>query len=360
MKKVLTVLGTRPELIKLYPILRLLKPKFHSEVCFTKQHDTLIAPLLASYDLQIDHTIELQEASGSLASRAAAMLLQLEQIIVKTNPDFILVQGDTLSTFIGAIVAFYAKVDLVHIEAGLRTHCLQSPWPEELHRVMIAQIAKYHFAPTTLAKKALMKEGVAEESIYVVGNTAIDAVRMALQNLPNPTHSKYVVITMHRRESFGNEQKVVCNALKVLAVAHPKIQFQFYLHHNPIARSPIIEALQAVRNIELLEPLVHQDFVKVMAGALFIVTDSGGIQEEAAYIGKPVLVIRHKTERMEGITAGGAILVDLDQSKLVDVATKLLTDHQFLQRKSVRHTAFGDGFAAERITKVLASHYVYS
>jgi UDP-N-acetylglucosamine 2-epimerase (non-hydrolysing) len=360
MKKALTLFGTRPELIKLYPVLRLLKTKFNSKVCFTKQHDSLIAPLLASYNLKIDHGLELQESNNSLTSRAAAMLLQLEQVITKTNPDFILVQGDTLSSFIGAIAAFYAKIDLVHVEAGLRTYCMQSPWPEEFHRVMIAQIAKYHFAPTTLAKKALMKEGVAEKHIYVVGNTAIDAVRMALQNLPSPMPSKYVVITMHRRENFGETQKMVCSALKSLAVAHPQVQFRFYLHHNPTARSPIIEALQTVRNIELLEPLIHQEFVKLMAGALFIVTDSGGIQEEAAYIGKPVLVIRNKTERMEGIAAGGAILVALDQSKLLDMATKLLTNHKFLQRKSVRHTAFGDGFAAERITKVLAKHYAHS
>ena len=287
------------------------------------------------------------------------MLLQLAQVIARAKPAFILVQGDTLSSFMGAMAAFYARVDLIHIEAGLRTNYLQSPWPEEFHRVAIAQIAKYHFAPTMLAKQALVKEGIAAESIYVLGNTVIDAVRMSLQGVSVSTDAKYVVITMHRRENFGDEQKILCNALKILAAAHPQVQFQFYLHPNPTARSPIIKALKAVSNIELLEPLVHKDFVKVMAGARFIITDSGGIQEEVAYIGKPVLVIRYKTERMEGVAAGGAILIDFDQNKLVAVGHKLLSDHKFLQKKSVRHTAFGDGFAAARITKVLASHYAH-
>ena len=358
MKKVLTVFGTRPELIKLYPVLQLLKLQLKSEVCFTKQHNTLVAPLLATYDLTIDHTIEQSNTDGSLASSAAVMLLQVAQVIVQTKPNFVLVQGDTLSSFIGAIAAFYNKVDLVHIEAGLRTNCLQSPWPEELHRVMIAQVAKCHFAPTLHAKKALCREGVAAANIHIVGNTAIDAVRMALQeDISRPTHSKYVVVTMHRRESFGHGQTIVCDALKILAAAYPHIRFRFYLHHNAAACSPIMKALDAIDNIALLAPLIHKDFITVMANACFIMTDSGGIQEEVAYIGKPVVVIRKKTERMEGVAAGGAILVDLDLDKLIAIGEKLLSDPQFLREKSVRHTAFGDGFAAARITKILARRY---
>lgn len=354
MKKILTVCGTRPEFIKLEPILECLNQNFNSVIVLTNQHDTLLASLLQTSTLHIQHRLNNHLEDLSLSAKVSKILSELDKVIMLEMPDLILVQGDTLSSFVGALAGFYAKIDVAHVEAGLRTYNMHSPWPEEMHRTLITHCTKYHFAPTIKAKVALLRDGVDEDRIYLVGNTVIDAVRKLMPQPELGQYDDYIMITMHRREYFGKHQKNFCKAINILASNHPNIQFRFVQHPNPKAKQ-FCEQMLKVSNIILCDPLPYQDFIKKLSRAMFVITDSGGIQEEVAYLGKPVVIFREHTERMEGVLSGGAMLVGFDEKMLVDICSRLLEDSQFLKEKSIQHNAFGDGQSAARIVQILES-----
>lgn len=351
MIKILTVCGTRPEFIKLEHFLRLANQVYKSIVVVSGQHKSLLASLLAQTDISIHHHIQSIEGD-CLASKLSHIIEKFAEILLIEKPDLVVVQGDTLTSFAGAMAAFYAKIDVAHIEAGLRTYQINAPWPEEMHRTAISKFARFHFAPTHHARQALLNEGVKKDAIYVVGNTSIDAVKALIPNPSKHGHDNYVVITMHRREYFGAYQQDFCRAVSALADKHKHIQFHFYLHPNPQA-AEFIYHFDQCSNIVVHEPIDYREFVVVLDRAMFVITDSGGIQEESAYLGKPVVVFRACTERMEGVEAGAAILVGFSVSKLIDVCSKLITDKDFLREKSIQHNCYGHGDAAQQIIEIL-------
>ncbi|HEX2713812.1 MAG TPA: UDP-N-acetylglucosamine 2-epimerase (non-hydrolyzing) [Candidatus Acidoferrales bacterium] len=365
MPKILVVFGTRPEAIKLCPVvlhLRREHPEFSVKVCVTAQHRHLLDQVLEVFQVQPDHDLDCMRPNQSLFHSASSILVALERVLVREKPDLLLVQGDTTSTLCGALAGFYARVPVGHVEAGLRTGDLHEPFPEELNRVLVGRIASLHFAPTEWAAQNLRKEGVAPAAITVTGNTGIDAVlcirdrlRCGLcpaQPLALDSQRKLILVTAHRRESFGEGVEQICTALAEVA-ERPDVQIVYPVHPNPNIQDPVNRHLRGRRRVALVEPMEYASFVAMLMRCSFVLTDSGGIQEEAPSLGKPVLVIRDKTERPEAVLAGTARLVGPRRERIVAECNRLLDDPRAYESMARAHNPYGDGRASERIGSVI-------
>jgi len=358
---VLTVIGTRPEAIKLSPILLEISESkcFKNKICVTRQHTDLLDPFLLNLGIMVDYQFENYENNGSLHHSAANILKQFAEIFEKSKPDLVIVQGDTTTAFVSALAAFYSHIKVAHVEAGLRTGNIYSPWPEEAHRCLIDQLSSYFFAPTLKAKNRLISEGIASEKIWVVGNTSIDAVRLKrnFSKLVKDSKKRMIVVTVHRRENHGKPLKEICKALRFIAKNFPDIKILFFLHPNPLVCKPVVEMLSGIDNIDLMKPLDHSSFIKLLDDAVFVITDSGGIQEEATFMGKPALVVRNTTEREEGIQKMTARLIGTKSDDIIACCSELLENKKTLKNMSKIHFPYGRGYAAKRIVNILEKEF---
>jgi len=369
MIKALTVLGTRPEAIKLAPVIKELERlsnKFISRVCITGQHREMLDPFLRLFDVKPDWDLDIMKPNQSLFDVTVSALSKLRPVLETENPDIVLVQGDTTTAFVAALAAFYLKIKVGHVEAGLRTSDKYNPFPEEINRRLISHLADLHFAPTQRAKANLLAEGIDEGSVFVTGNTVIDALFMILErtkgqnllaDLPLQPDKKLILVTAHRRESFGEGLTNICKALKEIAEQVKDVQIVYPVHLNPNVRGPVRRLLGGVDRISLIEPLDYVRFVHLMNRAYLILTDSGGIQEEAPSLGKPVLVMRETTERPEAIEAGAAKLVGTKTECIVEETLRLLQNHDQYAKMANARNPFGDGQAARQIVDILSCHF---
>lgn len=368
MKKIVLIFGTRPEAIKMLPVyLELKKRNFiKTIICLTGQHKELINPVMEIFGVKEDYNLGVMKNNQTLFSLSSNLLMGLENLLIKENPNLVLVHGDTTSSFIAALSAFYLKIPIGHVEAGLRSFSDYSPFPEEMNRNLTSKLATYHFSPTHTSKKNLLNEGINESKIFVTGNTSIDALKYILTvenstnldeivgyDLKNKLNKKIILITGHRRENFGENFKNILNSIKELSVKFPEVDFVYPMHLNPNIRKPIQKtfANSELKNIYFIEPLNYFDFIFLMQKCYLIMTDSGGIQEEAPSLGKPVLVMRENTERPEGIFAGTCILVGSNQNLIVSTIRKLIEDENFYNEMSSVKNPYGDGNAAASIVK---------
>jgi UDP-N-acetylglucosamine 2-epimerase (non-hydrolysing) len=366
MPRILFVFGTRPEAIKLCPVLLHLResyPDWRVRACVTAQHRGLLDQVLAVFGIEPEYDLDAMAPGQTLFQATSRIIGALENVIGQEKPDVVMVQGDTTSTLCGALAGFYARIPVGHVEAGLRTGDLREPFPEELNRVLVTRMAALHFAPTEGAAVHLRAEGVRPESITVTGNTGIDAVLRVRDGLRNGRlHSavatygqrKLVLVTAHRRESFGEPFEQICAALAELA-ARDDVEIVYPVHPNPNVRETVHRLLCGKPNVHLVEPLDYVSFVSLLEQAWLVLTDSGGIQEEAPALGKPVLVMRDKTERPEAVEAGTARLVGANKDVIVAECVRLLEDAGAYASMARAHNPFGDGHASERIGRVLAS-----
>jgi UDP-N-acetylglucosamine 2-epimerase (non-hydrolysing) len=370
LRKILFVFGTRPEAIKLCPVLLNLRrhgAEFAARVCVTAQHRAMLDQVLAAFGVTPDRDLDLMQPGQTLAQSASRILAALEPAIQAERPDMVLVQGDTTTTLAGALAAFYQRVPVGHVEAGLRTGDLAQPFPEEMNRVVTTRLAALHFAPTEAAADNLRAEGVDAGRISVTGNSGIDAVlyvRDALEagRLPagewpqlDPAR-KLIVVTAHRRESFGEGFEHICEALARLA-RRADVQLVYPVHRNPNVMDPVYRRLGGLPNVLLLEPLDYVPFVDLMRRAYLLITDSGGIQEEGPSLGKPILVMREKTERPEAVAAGTVKLVGTDPDRIVREAGRLLEDDAAYGRMARLHNPYGDGRASGRIRRAIQAYF---
>lgn len=367
-QRIMVVMGTRPEAIKLFPLVALLKERDEIEtvVCVTAQHRQMLDQVLSLTDIVPDHDLDLMKPGQTLDQLSASILLRVGEVLDKVKPDRLIVQGDTTTAMMSALAAFYRRIPVSHVEAGLRTFDIYSPWPEEANRKIIAQFAEHHFAPTKRAAAALLGEGVCQSNIHVTGNTVIDALQLArkklateskwqrLQNILGPDRPgrRNILVTCHRRENFGKGVDDVASALLDVA-SRDDAQLLVQVHMNPNVADVFRTRLAGHPHISLLPPLDYADFVTALDRAHFVLTDSGGVQEEAPALGKPVLVMRDTTERPEAVEAGTARLVGTCRSTIVAEAGRLLDDRDHYESMSTAHNPFGDGKASERILGVL-------
>ncbi|MCC4226136.1 non-hydrolyzing UDP-N-acetylglucosamine 2-epimerase [Vibrio campbellii] len=370
-KKVLTVFGTRPEAIKMAPLVHALAAdeRFEAKCCVTAQHREMLDQVLELFEITPDYDLNLMQPGQTLNDVTARILLELKPVLQEFNPDVVLVHGDTATTFAASLAAYYEQIAVGHVEAGLRTGNIYSPWPEEANRRLTAVLTKYHFAPTETSKQNLLKENFAEEDIFITGNSVIDALLMVQNKIQNNSKlnkelraqfpflddsKQLILVTGHRRESFGGGFERICEALAITAKQHPDSQIIYPMHLNPNVREPVSRILSEVDNVYLIEPQQYLPFVYLMARADIILTDSGGIQEEAPSLGKPVLVMRDTTERPEAVLAGTVKLVGTNVDEIVSNLDTLLTDRSEYEKMSFAHNPYGDGNACNYILEVLA------
>ena len=365
-KKILIIVGTRPEAIKMAPVIRELRSRpaqFETVVCSTGQHKQMLEQSLGFFGITPDMDLALMTPNQTLAGLTAVLFSALNNAVVETKPDWILAQGDTTSVLVAGVIAYYHKIKFGHVEAGLRTDDKFQPFPEELNRRIADQCSDLMFAPTEYSKRNLMREGFPESRIHVTGNTVVDALNSIKQTAFDwqtsalreiDSKRPWVLITAHRRESFGEPFRQLCTAIRTLAERFSNYQFVYPVHLNPNVRAPVMEILSGVSNVKLIEPLDYRAFVQAMAGATLILSDSGGVQEEAPGLGVPVLVMRETTERPEGIEAGVSKLVGTDPAHIVNEAARLLGDPEARKKMTGARNPYGDGRAAERIADLLA------
>jgi UDP-N-acetylglucosamine 2-epimerase (non-hydrolysing) len=368
--KVMLVFGTRPEAIKMVPLaLRLREDaRFDCRVCLTGQHRHMLDQVLEIFELEADFDLRVMRPDQGLADLTGAILKGMEEVFEKFTPDIVLVHGDTATTVSASLASFYQKIPIGHVEAGLRTHDLYSPWPEEGNRKITGALATLHFAPTPSSHANLLREGVSDDQILVTGNTVIDALIEVTARLncdaslreatdkqlpPAETGRRMILVTGHRRESFGGGFERICSALATLAERFPDVDIIYPLHLNPRVREPVNRLLANISNIKLIEPLEYLPFVRLMDRAHLLLTDSGGVQEEAPALGKPVLVLRDTTERPEAVEAGTVRLVGTDTALIVEEVTRLLRNERAYEAMSLAHNPYGDGAACERIAEGL-------
>lgn len=367
-KKFLLVFGTRPEAIKLAPIYRELKASannYEVRVCSTGQHKEMLEQVTNFFDIKIDYDLKVMKPNQSLFRLTSEIIKKIEYVFDDFEPDLVFVQGDTTTAFCGSLASFYKKVPVAHIEAGLRSFDKYSPFPEEVNRLLVGHLADYHFAPTKKAKENLIREGI-KKNVWIVGNTVIDALFLGLKiidenkRLKNQIEKyfsfidnskKVLLLTVHRRESFGEKIDNVLNAIKEVAVNRNDIQIVFPVHLNPNVRDKALTILKKIGNVKLIEPLSYPYLIYLMRKSKLVVTDSGGIQEEAPSLKKPVVVLRDVTERMEGVLAKNAILVGTDKHKIIDIVNKLLDDDNLYNSMTAQKNPYGDGRATKRIIK---------
>lgn len=369
--RVLSIFGTRPEAIKMAPVVQALNedPDIESIVCVTAQHRDMLDQVLNLFSITPDVDLNLMRPNQTLPQLTARILTGLEDVFAKYTPDAVLVHGDTATCFAATLSAFYARIPIGHVEAGLRTYDLTAPFPEEGYRQLTDRLTKWYFAPTPKSKQALLDEGISENSVFVTGNTVIDALlwmKDHLQPLENPeqiygsaasvitkTNTRIVLVTGHRRESFGRGFENICQALQQLAKKHPDVHIVYPVHLNPKVQEPVFRLLADFENIHLINPLDYENFVRLMDRSYLILTDSGGIQEEAPSLNKPTLVMRECTERPEGIEAGVVRLVGTSVESIFSETTKLLSDDVAYQKMSDAKNPYGDGTAAQQIVSIL-------
>ncbi|MCX7626645.1 MAG: UDP-N-acetylglucosamine 2-epimerase (non-hydrolyzing) [Candidatus Sumerlaeaceae bacterium] len=365
-RRLLFIMGTRPEAIKLAPVIENVAraaDKWEWRICSTGQHDLLLQQVFALFGIVPDIELNVMKPNQSLEKLSARLLLKLPRVIQQFQPHAVIVQGDTTTAFLGALTAFYAKVSVAHVEAGLRTNDPYAPFPEEINRRMISHIATWHFAPTEGACKNLCKEGVPDERIYLVGNTIVDALRAiapsarpSSQQIADLAEAPFLLLTQHRRENFGAPLANVFEAIKMIAASHPELLVIYPVHPNPQVAEPAKKILGNISNVRLLSPLGYEDFLFLMQRALLIVTDSGGIQEEAAALGKPIVITREITERPEVLDMDCARLAGTDVAKIISACDELLARvRQTLYSSPPQKCPFGDGHAAARIVAILES-----
>lgn len=370
MIRVLTVIGTRPEAIKMAPVLKALAsdPRFESKLCVTAQHRHMLDQVMSLFELSPEFDLNVMSENQSLERLTSSILVGLEGVLKCWRPDVVLVHGDTVTTFSATLASFYQKVPVAHVEAGLRTGNLAAPWPEEANRKLVSVIASIHFAPTSKAADNLLREGVSEGSVYTTGNTVIDTLEWVtkkifqsstlLERLTRQFHflqseKRLLLVTGHRRENFGQGFVNICQALKSLSETNQDLQIVYPVHLNPNVQEPVKKLLGQCPYISLIEPLEYLPFVYLMNMADVILTDSGGIQEEAPSLGKPVLVMRDTTERPEAVDAGTVRLVGTDHVKIQAEVEALLADDSLYQAMSKSHNPYGDGKSSARIVSVL-------
>jgi UDP-N-acetylglucosamine 2-epimerase (non-hydrolysing) len=369
MQTLLFIFGTRPEAVKMAPLIKEFEKhtkEFNIKVAVTGQHREMLDQVLKFFNIKPDYDLNLMKPNQTLFDVTADALRGMEKIIEEVSPDLIVVQGDTTTVFAGALAGFYKKIKVAHLEAGLRSGDKYSPFPEEINRILTGHIADYHWAPTDKAKENLLKEGVSEDKIFVVQNTVIDALFLALELLKKEGDGKYqeffkeidfnkkvVLVTAHRRESFGEPFENICNSVKELSIKYPEVEFVYPVHLNPNVREVVYRILSDIPNVHLIEPLDYPYMVWIMNKAYIVLTDSGGVQEEAPSLGKPVLVLRDVTERQEGVDAGTAKLVGTDKELIISEASKLLDIEQEYEKMAKSINPYGDGKTSERIVDLI-------
>lgn len=371
MKKILLVFGTRPEAIKMAPLVKEFQKypnKFETKVCVTGQHRQMLDQVLEVFEIVPDYDLNIMAPNQDLYDITSKVLLGMRGVIKDFQPDIVFVHGDTTTSMATAIAAFYQQIKIAHVEAGLRTYNLYSPWPEEMNRQLTDRLCDYCFAPTENSKNNLIQEKIEESKIYVTGNTVIDALLITVdiinsnnelqKNITNDLaekgyqikdNQKYILVTGHRRENFGDGFLNICKALKEIALIYPDIDIVYPVHLNPNVQKPVFELLSIVKNIYLISPLDYLPFIYLMQHSYLILTDSGGIQEEAPSLGKPVLVMRDTTERPEAVDAGTVKLVGTNAATIVKNVNELLTTGTIYSKMSQAHNPYGDGRACERI-----------
>ncbi|MGE6286817.1 non-hydrolyzing UDP-N-acetylglucosamine 2-epimerase [Aeromonas media] len=369
-RKVLTVFGTRPEAIKMAPLVHALAAdeRFEAKVCITAQHREMLDQVLDLFEITADYDLNLMKAGQTLNEVTARILLELKPVLQEFKPDVVLVHGDTATTFAASLAAYYEQIAVGHVEAGLRTGNIYSPWPEEANRRLTGILTKYHFAPTDTSKENLLRENINPEAIFVTGNTVIDALLMVKNKIESDSDlnaalasqfpflddsKKLILVTGHRRESFGSGFERICEALAIIAKAHPDTQILYPMHLNPNVREPVNRILGDIENVLLIEPQQYLHFIYLMSRAHIILTDSGGIQEEAPSLGKPVLVMRDTTERPEAVEAGTVKLVGTDVVTIAQSLDQLLTDNSAYDAMSFAHNPYGNGESSLKILDVL-------
>jgi len=385
MKKILIVFGTRPEAIKMAPLVKEFQKHhndFETKVCVTAQHREMLDQVLKLFEITPEYDLDIMKSGQDLYDVTSNVLLGMKSVLLDFQPDIVFVHGDTSTTFAASLATFYQQIKVAHIEAGLRTGNIYSPWPEEANRQLTTQITAYHFAPTTTSKDNLLKENIDDINIKITGNTVIDALFLALNKIKSNKelelqiiHSintllplfyqlpvtnnkstqdhKMILVTGHRRENHGQGFINICTALKEIAQSNPKIEIVYPVHLNPNVQKPVKELLGNINNIHLIEPLQYEQFIYMMDKSYFIITDSGGVQEEAPSLGKPVLVMRDTTERPEALAAGTVKLVGTDTQLIINEAQKLLDDKEAYKQMSTASNPYGDGYACEKIIKFL-------
>lgn len=373
MKKVSLIFGTRPEAIKLCPLVLDLKkhPEFEPHVCVTGQHRQMLDQVLEVFEVVPDVDLNLMRPDQTLAELTSRVINGIDNYLVDYKPDIVIMQGDTTTTFCTALAAFYRRIPIGHVEAGLRTWNKFSPFPEEINRVMTSRLVDLHFAPTEWARDNLLKENVSDNRIFVTGNTVIDALHIAVEKIQqNPTeisglpkellngdsHKPLVLITGHRRENFGNGFENICRAISEVARRFPETGFVYPVHLNPHVRRPVFRILAGHKNVYLIDPLPYLPFVALMSRSRIVLTDSGGVQEEAPGLGKPVLVMRNTTERLEAVDAGTVRLVGTNRRMIIDNVSILLTDDKAYNIMAKSVNPYGDGRACERIVKAIRNN----
>lgn len=369
-KKILFILGTRPEAIKFAPLIHTIRQDghFNSVVCFTGQHKEMLHQTADFFDLKNDYDLALMVPHQTLVDFVARSLTSIYELIGKEKPDLVFVQGDTSTVFSASLAAFYNKTKIAHLEAGLRSGDKYSPFPEEINRVLSSRLADFHFAPTALAQQNLQSEGIIK-NVFVVGNTVIDALFLCLKILRTKGEETYfrkfpgldfsqkiILITCHRRENFGSPLLDILEAFKEFAIQHPSVQLVYPVHLNPQIHDVAYRYLSGVANIFLTAPLEYPSLIWLMNRSHFVVTDSGGIQEEAPSLGKPVLVLREVTERVESVEAGSAILVGSDKQKIAFEMNRLCEDEDYYLSFKKNQNAYGDGTASQKILAILKAH----
>lgn len=373
--KILLSFGTRPEAIKMAPVYHALKrfpDIFETKVCVTAQHREMLDQVLNIFDITPDIDLNLMKPNQDLFDITASILLGMKQVLVENEPDIILVHGDTASTMTSAMAGFYLDIKVGHIEAGLRTHDIYSPFPEEFNRQVTSKITNYHFAPTESSKKNLMEENIHQDNIFVTGNTVIDSLFWVLDRIENDTErkkniedflfedlnfdfkkKKFILITGHRRENFGEGFIAICEAIREVSLKYNNIEFVYPVHLNPNVKKPVDNILSDTPNIHLINPLDYEPFIYLLKHCFFVITDSGGIQEEAPSLGKPVLVMRDVTERPEAVSAGTVRLVGANKENIIKGISSLIDDENAYKLMSMAHNPYGDGKSSDKIVEFL-------
>ncbi len=374
MHKILIVFGTRPEAIKMAPVVKEFFKYpgfFNTKICVTAQHRQMLDQVLEIFEIIPDYDLNIMKNGQDLYDVTSKVLLKMKSILQDFKPDIVLVHGDTTTSFAASLASFYQKIPVGHVEAGLRTYNIYSPWPEEINRQLTGRITTYHFSPTELSRKNLMGEGVKEENIIVTGNTVIDALFIIMERIKknkdlqhnlhneilnygyNISERKIILVTGHRRENFGQGFLDICEAFKTIAVNNKDIDIVYPVHLNPNVRKPVMSNLSNIKNIYLIDPIDYEPFVYLISKSHIVLTDSGGIQEEAPSLGKPVLVMRDTTERPEAVDAGTVKLVGTDKQKIIKETDKLLNDSIEYKKMSLAHNPYGDGKACGRIVEFM-------
>ncbi|MDA7441069.1 UDP-N-acetylglucosamine 2-epimerase (non-hydrolyzing) [Candidatus Pseudothioglobus singularis] len=369
MVKVLIVFGTRPEAIKMAPLIYELKKSQEVKVCVTAQHREMLDQVLALFEIVPDYDLDIMKTKQDLFDITSSVLLKMKLVLLENSPDVVLVHGDTTTSMATSMAAFYLQIPVGHVEAGLRTHNVYSPFPEEINRQIVSRVAKYHFAPTERARQNLLAEKTLDRQILVTGNTVIDSLFSVVEKARASTFSNkilkqlpflaskqtyhMILVTGHRRENFGDGFKEICYALRNIAKKYPKVKIVYPVHLNPNVLKPVKQLLTDVENIHLIEPQDYLPFVKLMDASYLILTDSGGIQEEAPSLGKPVLVMRDTTERPEAVESGTVKLVGANRNKIVEFVDLLLTNSKIYNDMTRSHNPYGDGKASRRIREYL-------